>query len=293
MPNYYFLSIELLIYFLFAVCLVHARRQSWAAVWQLAAGVIFGLLLEWGTIQRFQLYTYGHFLIMLGEVPLPIGAAWGVIIYSARLFSDTTSLPEWARPVLDGLLALNIDLSMDAIAIRLGFWHWGIGINQQYFGVPYGNFWAWFWVVFFFSAGLRLLTRWHYFLSSIASPVGAMVIGAAGLVGMDYLLAVNGSYQVYLITIVVVLGAALLLILILRPKLHLRPGSALTCWVPGAFHIYFLAAGLISGIFLRLPVLLAVSLGMMAASAVLHRKRPARPRSPGEELARPEQPGAG
>src|SRR5512135_3227728 len=130
MPNMYFITIELLIYFLFAVCLAHARRRGWAVVWQLIAGAVFGLLLEGSTIQTFHLYTYGRFWFMVGEVPLPIGVAWGVIIYSARQFSDATSLPEWARPVFDGLLALNIDLSMDAIAIRLGFWHWGIGIHQ-------------------------------------------------------------------------------------------------------------------------------------------------------------------
>jgi hypothetical protein len=285
MPNIYFITIELLIYFLFAVCLAHARRQSWAAVWQLTAGAIFGLLLEWSTIQQFHLYTYGRFLIMLGEVPLPVGVAWGVIIYSARQFSDTTSLPEWARPVLDGLLALNIDLSMDAIAIRLGFWHWGIGINQQYFGVPYGNFWAWFWVVFFFSAGLRLLTRWKYFLSSIATPLGAVVIGVAGIVGMDYLMSTNGSYQVFLITIACALIGALLLILTLRPKLHMRSEPVLTAWVPGAFHVYFLAAGLISGIALQLPTLLVVSLAMIVVAALLHWKRHASQSVPGNEPA--------
>jgi hypothetical protein len=292
MPNIYFITIELLIYFLSAVCLVHARRQGRAAVWQLTAGAVFGLLLEWSTIQQYHLYTYGRFLIMLGEVPLSVGVAWGVIIYSARQFSDATSLPEWARPVLDGLLALNIDLSMDAIAIRLGFWHWGIGANQQYFGVPYGNFWAWFWVVFFFSAGLRLLTRGGYFLSSIVTPLGAFVIGVAGIVGMDYLLAAYGSYQVYLLTIASVLTGALILILALQPKLHVRSEPALSAWVPAAFHVYFLAAALISGIALQLPVLLLVSLAMIAVAAVLHWKRHDRQSVPANQLAGAEMPGA-
>jgi hypothetical protein len=177
---------------------------------------------------------------------------------------------------------------MDAIAIRLGFWHWGIGINQQYFGVPYGNFWAWFWMVFFFSAGLRLLTRWKYFLGSIATPLGAVVIGVAGIVGMDYLMSTNGSYQVYLITIACVLIGALLLILTLRPKLHMRSEPVLTAWVPGAFHVYFLAAGLISGIALQLPTLLLVSLAMIVVAALLHWKRLASQSVPGNEPAEAE-----
>jgi hypothetical protein len=275
MPYIYFITIELLIYFLFAVCLAHARRRGWTVVWQLFAGAAFGLLLEWSTIQRFHLYTYGRFLIMVGEVPLFIGVAWGVIIYSVCQFSDATSLPEWARPVLDGLLALNIDLSMDAIAIRLGFWHWGIGLNQQYFGVPYGNFWAWFWVVFFFSAGLRLLTRGYYFLSSVETPLGAIVIGVAGIVGMDYLMPKIGNYQVHPITIACFLISALLLIVALRPKLHIRSEPTLNAWVPAAFHIYFLSVGLISGIALQRPTLLAISLVMIVVAAVLHWRRPA------------------
>ena len=31
---------------------------------------------------------------------------------------------------------------MDALAIRLGFWDWGGGLEVGYFGVPYANFWA-------------------------------------------------------------------------------------------------------------------------------------------------------
>ena len=63
------------------------------------------------TIRQLSAYRYGVFTVMVFDVPLAIGVAWGCILYSTRLFSDATSLPEWARPVLDGLLALNIDLA--------------------------------------------------------------------------------------------------------------------------------------------------------------------------------------
>ena len=82
------------------------------------------MLLEWATIQQLSAYEYGHFLVMLGPVPVVVGVAWGTIIYGVRSFSDKTNLPEWARPVLDALMALNIDLSLDATAIRLGMWDW-------------------------------------------------------------------------------------------------------------------------------------------------------------------------
>ena len=106
--NLYFLAFEILVLVLFLACLQDAwQRGSWVA-WQLLAGVLFGLLLEWATIQQLNAYEYGHFLVMLGPVPVVIGVAWGAIIYSVRSFSDKTNLPEWARPVLDGLMALNM-----------------------------------------------------------------------------------------------------------------------------------------------------------------------------------------
>lgn len=56
-----------------------------------------------------------------GLVPLCIGISWGVVIYTAMATSDRFGLPWYLRPIMDALLALTIDLGMDAIAIRLGF----------------------------------------------------------------------------------------------------------------------------------------------------------------------------
>jgi len=186
--NLYFLAFEILVLVLFLACLQNAwQRGSWVA-WQLLAGVLFGLLLEWATIQQLNAYEYGCFLVMLGPVPVVVGVAWGTIIYSVRSFSDKTNLPEWARPVLDGLMALNIDLSMDAIAIRLGLWDWGNGFDYQYFGVPYNNFWAWFWVVFSFSASLRLLSKLPGFWGHWFSPAGAIICGTTGVLITNHLI---------------------------------------------------------------------------------------------------------
>lgn len=84
---------------------------------------------------------------MFGDNLLAVGVGWGGIIYSVRLFSDATRLPPFLRPVMDELVALDIDLAMNAVAIRIGMWKWGIDPTAEYFGVPCANFWAWFWVV--------------------------------------------------------------------------------------------------------------------------------------------------
>ncbi|HEX3036743.1 MAG TPA: carotenoid biosynthesis protein [Thermodesulfobacteriota bacterium] len=269
--NLYFLAFETLVLVLFLACLQNAWQRGSRVAWQLFAGVLFGLLLEWATIQQLDAYEYGRFLVMLGPVPVVMGVAWGAIIYSVRSFSDKTNLPEWARPVLDGLMALNIDLSMDAIAIRLGMWDWGKGLDYQYFGVPYNNFWAWFWVVFSFSASLRLLSKLPGFWGHWISPAGAIICGTTGVLITNELITNIPNDLIHYATIIAVLGSALLLILALRPEVSVQSHDAFAFLVPFGFHAYFLIAGLVSSAILDPPFLLVVSIVMSIIALWLHR----------------------
>jgi uncharacterized membrane protein len=286
----YFIAFELMIYVLFFLCLMHALRSGPAIVWQLIAGVLFGVLLEYGTIQQLHSYSYGRFLIMIGDVPLPIGVAWGCIVYSARLFSEASGLPDWARPVLDGLFALNIDLSMDTVAIRLGFWNWAINRNSQFFGVPYANFWAWFWVVASFSAGLRLVLAWKRPFRSWLAPLGALIAGLTIVFLTNQFIydIYRLSYSLYIMAVVLVLAGAVLLVILLHPQLQEKPEPAPATWVPLSFHAFFLVAGTVSGIYFRTPALLLVSLLMAAIGIISHRnaifsRKPVRNPPPGGE----------
>ncbi len=266
--NPYFLTFEGLMYGLLAWHLWDARqRQGWHEVWQVLAGVIFGVLLEWATIQQLHAYRYGQFAIMIaGEVPLAIGVGWGVIIDAVRQYVEVTTLPRWAWPMAAGMLALNIDLSMDAIAIRLGMWDWGQGMDFQYFGVPWANFWAWFWVVFFFTAGLWLFAHRPHPLSRWLGPVTAVILGVAGVLGTNAFIVFVVPRSWYGWTIGGTLFTALGLVVVQRPRLHRVPVSPLVRWTPAVFHGYFLAVGLISGVIFHPSVLLGVSF-MMAVLA--------------------------
>jgi len=270
MPSAYFVVFEVLVAGLFVLCLRHAARLGPARVWQLIAGALYGLLLEWATIQQLHAYHYGRFVLMLGDVPLMVGVGWGVIIYCVRLFSDATTLPEWARPVLDGLLALNIDLALDALAIRLGMWDWGLGLRAQYFGVPFANFWAWFWVVFAFSAGLRVLARPDTRAQRWLGPLGALAVGLIDVLAMNSLITFIAPGW-YVPTIALTLGVALATVLSLRPRLAREPADPLAFWGPFVFHAYCLAAGLVSGALFNPPALLLVSGAMLALAVWLHR----------------------
>jgi hypothetical protein len=274
MSRVYLYAFEILMLGLLYFCLDHAfRKRSWVGIWQLMAGVFFGLILEYGTIQQLSAYEYGDFFLKIGPLPISIGIGWGVIIYSARMISDASNLPLWARPVLDALLALNIDLAMDAIAIRLGMWNWGRGLSFEYFGVPYANFWAWFWVVFSFSLSLRVLERLPGWAGDWMAPIGAILLGMIGVLSTNaliaYVLLPAGWYG---ISIAAVLLGALSLILILQPQLINHEINTIAFGVPFTFHIYFLVAGLLSGVIFTPVYLLAISFLMMAISVYIHRK---------------------
>ena len=271
MPNTYFILFELIIYIQFTLCLVHAWKHGTANVLKLLAGGAFGVLLELATIRQLNAYEYGRFLVMVLDVPLCIGLAWGAIIYAVSEFSDASSLPYWARPILDGLLALNIDLALDAVAIRLGFWDWGQGLNFEYFGVPFANFWAWFWVVFSFSLGYRLLAhRAEDWIVTWISPLLALVVGMIGVVSTNSLITFVIPYDFYMLSVGLVLVSALILVLTMRPRFNLRLVASLAFWVPFLSHAYLLIAGMISGVIFNPPVLLLVSLVMFALALYLH-----------------------
>ncbi|MCP5097507.1 MAG: carotenoid biosynthesis protein [Chloroflexi bacterium] len=274
MMNIYFTTIELMVLALTIMAVQHAWQRGAHVVWQLVAGMVFGVLLEIATIQQLEAYVYGRFNIMIFDVPIVIGVSWGLIIYSARLFSDATNLPTWARPILDGLLALNIDIAMDVIAVRLGMWDWGNGLSNQYFGIPWANFWAWFWVVTSFSAAIRILARPNNWFGRWAAPFLAIVIGTLAVLGTNalivFILHPAGLYEV---SVAVVIVGALLLILALRPKLRVNEVAMVGTAVPLAFHLYFLLAGLVSGALFNPSFLLLISILMLVIAWFVHKPR--------------------
>jgi hypothetical protein len=270
MPNLYFILFEIIIYIEFALCLQHAWKHGRGNTLKLLSAGTFGVCLELATIRQLNVYEYGQFLAMTADVPLCIGLGWGAIIYAVSEFSDASDLPYWARPVLDGLMALNVDLAMDTVAIRFGFWDWGRGFEFQFFGVPYGNFWAWFWVVFSFSAGYRLLSHRTDWIGTWMSPFMALIVGLAGVLGTNafFVCVIPKEWRGWAVPLQVAI--ALAVVLAMRPKLYQRPVASLAFWVPFLFHSYLLIAGLISGVILSPPILLAISLAMFAVALALH-----------------------
>jgi uncharacterized membrane protein len=259
-PGWCFPVMELMVYGLLLVCLVHAVKRGAGAVLYFAGGFTFGLILEFFEVLSHS-YTYGHFYLMLGHapfnVPLCVGAGWAIILYTSRLFTDALRLPILGAAALDTLLALNIDLSMDVVAYRLHMWHWhweGTPFNPlraQWFGVPYGNFVGWATVVFCYSFFSRLFERR---LAHRRSSVARLAVAA--------ILALLASQAVLVLTELYIFGwmsrhlgitSALRLSLTVTTLLVLAVAGArkrahpprsipfVATWIPCWFHVFFIS----------------------------------------------------
>ncbi|HEX6108147.1 MAG TPA: carotenoid biosynthesis protein [Ktedonobacteraceae bacterium] len=278
--------LEVLAYACLGLCIWHALHQGplrRARLIELSIGVLYGLTLEILTIAQLHSYQYGRFLIMLGPVPLAVAVGWGIILYSAMAFADSLAFPSWAAPALVGLLGLNIDLTMDAVAIRLNMWHWlDYKGNQEWFGVPYANFYSWFIVLCSCSALLWLVRPltvrpgWRGPLAALGALLGSVVIlilldelvvqydHHGGIVWLPVVIVVSGAF--------VVVGRGLWVMrMVARPSAREAPMNVLIpSIVPFYFHFFFFSMLFVAGIAAHLPALVAISLVMMAVSLVLH-----------------------
>ena len=269
----YFLVFEAIVYGLFAACVWSAARQGRFAVLELAWTALYGFLLEWLTIKQLAAYHYGTFAVMIDGAPLAVALGWAVIIYASMRFSDALNLPDTTRPVLDALLALNIDLALDAVAIRLGMWFWtGVARDEQWFGVPWANFWAWFLVVWSFSTFVRALRGWqrHRVRRWLYAPV-AMALSLLALVIASSLFHLLTDPNAEALASLFVLLAAVWIVLGQRPRLRAGHRQGWIVLVaPLAFHGFALAAGAANGIFSREPWLALIAVAMLLVSLGLH-----------------------
>jgi len=135
-----------------------ALRRGRLPFLELVSAAIFGLLLEQANQIIFETYEYSpEFTLAIDRAPVVIGLTWALIIAGVMRITDALGVRRRYAPVVDSVLAISLDLAFDAVAIRMGLWTWrDIGLEQGWFGVPAGNFYAWLFVTPAFS----VLTRW-------------------------------------------------------------------------------------------------------------------------------------
>lgn len=289
-PVYCYPLTEGCMYILFALCFSHAWRKGTSAMAYLIGGLGFGLLLEYVNVATSAGYVYGEFGVMFGnhpnDIPLCIGMGWAVIMYTARLISDASGLPLWGAAALDTLLAINIDLSMDVTAYRLHMWHWdwehraGIehSLTGQWFGIPYGNFYGWLLVVFFYSSFSRLLEKAKaakYRSWKIATPLLAILASQVALyIALfplsDWLKRFGVTSAHRLVTLLIIFSVMAVWGWRRRQRVKWENLPVVTWLVPAWFHIYFLGWFFAAGFYLENTVMTWWTLANLFAGIVIH-----------------------
>jgi Carotenoid biosynthesis protein len=273
MPHILFGLVEVVMLILFALSARFAYRTGGRQrLVELLSAVPFGVLLEQGDIKIFGSYTYNQgFFIKLGSVPVAIALAWAMIITSSMFMSDRLRIPPRLAPFADAVFAILLDLSLDAIAIRQGLWHWNIPLNAGFFGVPAGNYYGWLFVAFGFSAWTRWVRArgggrpgWSWL--QLLVPVPAYLTLLLALVPFIVLQqrffgGPTGGFPPFLVALAVF--AVLTAWSIRRGEGRLPKPWMMPLFPRLLIHGYFLSAGILLGIFQQLPMLLAMSLGMV------------------------------
>ncbi len=281
-PLSYFLF-ELMGLVLFIVCLTYGlehKTKNESLVLELFAFLIYGFSLEAIAVAN-GFYSYGAFKLQVFDTQLVIALGWAVIGFSVMRFSDTLKTVEWVRPFCDASLALLIDLSMDAIAIRDSYtlngetsamWNWGIPLNSEWFGVPYGNLITWWVIVFLMSSALRLgrySSRWF------AKPwlpylYPLLALTAALTVFLILLFSFEGAFGVNLLILLIALSVIVIAVNTrgfsnqLSYKKHL-----IVFLIPASFHLFFLALGFFRNLFAASNGILLVSIFAFALHEVV------------------------
>lgn len=304
-------------YLLFILCSIHAYRKGTGSFAYLLGGLGFGLLLEYVNVTTNAGYRYGQFWVMFGvapnDIPLCIGTGWAIIIYTSRLISDALGMPLWTAAALDALLAINIDLSMDVVAYRLHMWHWDWEsrgpqynlLSSQWFGVPYGNFYGWLCVVFFYSSFARLLERvkiknllssrlWKAVIPLLSITISQVTLYISLFPLSDFLrlFGINSAHRfvalLVLFTIMTIRGYSKRV----STPLSNTPLPIITWLVPAWFHLYFFTWLFIGGFYKENAWMTAWSVIFLLTGAIIHWALATRFKRTGALLTTQPQPAA-
>lgn len=84
-------------------------------------------------------YSYGSVLgFKILDVPIIIGFNWSLIIFGCAVIVSRINVKPLASAIIAGTLAVLLDLFIEPIAIKLGYWNW---TNET---IPVQNYLAWF-----------------------------------------------------------------------------------------------------------------------------------------------------
>jgi hypothetical protein len=180
-----------------------------------------------------------------------------------------------------------LDLAFDAVAIRMGLWTWrDIGPTDGWFGVPAGNFYSWLFVTLGFTLFTRLLRDRAHRRPTLAwlqllVPIPAFVVLTFAIAAFAIVVPVvdpspGGGMTIFWAVLAVFVAISAWAIW--GPERARANGAAdaildlrLAFATRLAIHLVFLVALVWLGLHVTAPVLLLVSLGLLAAEWPLAR----------------------
>jgi uncharacterized membrane protein len=161
----------------------HARKALGIkrAAGELAALVAYGFALERLAMSAFHSHRYGEgWAVAPCGVPLAVAMVWAAVISSALALAARCGLRTApARAVAAALFAITLDLTMEPVAVRCGFWRWTpLG---PWLGVPVGNFVGWLVIVAGYGLGAE---RWAGEGGFATETLRRIVLAASALAGL-------------------------------------------------------------------------------------------------------------
>lgn len=286
--NPVFLFLEVAAFLLFVGAALAALRRGRLPFLELLSAAAFGLLLEEGDQLIFQTYHYSpDWMLVLDRAPLVIGLTWALLIAGAMRITDALGVRRWTAPFVDAVLVIMLDLAIEAVAIRMGMWTWvGVSLDQGWFGVPAGNFYAWLFVTLGFSFLSRWLrdraVRWpRVEWLQLGVPIPAFAILITSIIPFAAIQERTGAEPgggLWLFGLTLAVFVAISLLGVFGPGRLAPDGRAnrivdlgLAFFTRFSMHGFFLASLLVMGLATQLPVLLLTSLVLVAADAWLSR----------------------
>ena len=298
-----YLALEVAVLLFFSGAALAALRRGRLPFLELVTAAGFGLLLEEGDQLVFQTYHYSEqWVLDIDRAPVAIGLTWALIIAGAMRLTDALGVRRRYAPFVDAVLAISLDLAFDAIAIRIGLWTWtDVDRSGGWFGVPWGNFYAWLIVTAAFSFVSRWLRDWarerpaREWLQLLV-PIPAWGLLLAGLMPFRWLKPIidpgagagGGLFGIAMLAYLAIAAYG-----VFGPNRGTPDGRStaildlrLAVATRVAIHLLFLGALLYLGLATQLPTLLVASLVLLAAEwplVLLVRSR----RQPAAVRARP------
>ena len=263
----YFFEVSIVIFYLISVIIL-LKKKEYRKLSTLIAGALFGVLLEFLHVYIGGSYGYSReFILQVGNypvnIPLAIGLAWGMLLQSSREISDCYDFPIIIRTLFESFFVVSIDLFLDVVAVRLdgGFWTWKNEVlnlsitSRTFFGVPWGNFYGWFFVIFFMSLSLHLSDKrqTNDKIVPLTIRVILSVILAESFLFGSLLLTIPLGELVWLVFLMLYFGS-IIVVVVYSIRNKISKSNKLENLFPLAFYFFFYGFCIATMIFLGLAI---------------------------------------